>query len=131
VAACLSELVRIEFAQAMKGIANTPTAMSEAERRRRRLHRWSDDREARLAWHGYCQSEFDRLLEQFSIVDELAITSDIIAAATPLMAESHLDSFDSVHVVSALAAGADTLATLDADYLRIAGVAELAIALIR
>jgi predicted nucleic acid-binding protein len=121
----------VELAQAAKRAANDPTALSQRERRRRRLHRWGDLREVRSDWYRYCFDGYEELLDQFSAVEELAINRSIIESARDLMSDYQVNSYDAIHAATALAIGASMLATMDAGFLKLTTIPSLTLHVIR
>jgi predicted nucleic acid-binding protein len=112
----VSDFLRVEMAQAVKAIANTPGALPDPLRQRWRLHRWHDRLEVRKAWYQFCFDQYSQFLDQFSHVEEIAVTREIIDLGWVLMADLHLDSYDAVHTASALTVNSTTIATMDRDY---------------
>lgn len=127
----VSDLVRVELAQAIKAIANDPGAIPERERRKWKLHRWGDLQQVREDWYDYCFANYDTLLAQFVTAEEMALSRGVIESAVELMAAFQIGSNDAIHTATALAAGASTLATLDADFLKLASIPGLTIHVIR
>lgn len=127
----VSELARVELGHAVKAIANDPAAITERERRKWRLHRWGDLQPVRKDWYEHCFANYDVLLAQFTSAEEVALNRSIIESAVDLMAVFQIDSNDAIHAATALAVGASSLATLDADFLKLASIPGLAIHLIR
>lgn len=108
-----SEFLRVELPQAAKAVANHPTALRFSVRRRQGLHRWMYRPDARSAWYGRCFESYDRLLSQFVVARELAMTRDNINIAHDLMIELQIDSYDAIHVATALVARAGAIVTRD------------------
>jgi predicted nucleic acid-binding protein len=127
----VSDLVRIELAQAFKAIANDTGAIAGRERRRWRLQRWGDLQQVREDWYAHCFTNYDQLLVQFLAAEEVAFNRNILESAITLMAAFQIDSHDAIHIATALAVGASTLATLDADFMRLATIPTLTIQVIR
>jgi predicted nucleic acid-binding protein len=127
----VSDLVRVELAQAIKAIANNPNAIPQRTRRKWKLHRWGDLQQVREDWYEYCFTNYDTLLAQFVTAEEVALSRSVIESAIELMAAFQIASYDAIHAATALAAGASTLATLDADFLTLATIPGLTVHVIR
>jgi predicted nucleic acid-binding protein len=127
----VSDLVRIELAQAIKAIANDPGMLPGRERRRWRLHRWGDLQQVREDWYDHCFTNYDQLLVEFISAEEVALSRSIIESAIDLMVAFQIDSHDAIHIATALAVGASTLATLDVDFMRLTPMPGLTIHVIR
>lgn len=109
----ISDLTRIELAQAFKVVANDPWRLSEVERRRHRLHRWGDLRDVRSNWYELCFTRLDAFLSSMTEVRQVAVTGDVIESAREHMAPFQLNSYDAVHVAVAVGMNARVLITLD------------------
>jgi predicted nucleic acid-binding protein len=72
--------------------------------------------------------QFEQLLGQFPESYLVALSDEIVEQAVSLMARFHLKSFDAIHVATAMAAGVDAIAAIDADFER---VADLPVVIVR
>ena len=108
-----SELMRLEYAQALRALSTT---VDEATRRAFRLHRW-DQVGVRRQWMEYGSQRLDVFLSQFDWV-EVALDRDAINAARDLMISCNLSSYDAAHVATALSLGITDLAAVDGHFER-------------
>lgn len=122
-----SQLLRIELLQSLRIVATTPALLSGATRRRYRLQHRGSDAGVRAMWFDHGLETFERFLGEFARVYTLPINESIIEFAAIITAEHHLKSNDAVHVASAVAARAQALATIDADFARVETVEVLVI----
>lgn len=127
----ISDLTRIELAQAFKAIANDPTRLSASEPRRNRLHRWGDLRDFRSQWYELCFSRLDAFLSSMTEVRQVAVTADVIESAREHMALSQLNFYDAVHVAVVLGMNASTFMTLDREFSRVSEIPGLDVVIIR
>ena len=65
---------------------------------------------------------FDELVELFVEAFEFPVSYVSWERVAALMTRYHLNSYDALHAATAIEAGVGTIATLDADFVRVAGV---------
>ena len=65
---------------------------------------------------------FDELVELFVEAFEFPVNFVSWERVAAFMTRYHLNSYDALHVATAIEAGVATIATLDADFVRVAGV---------
>lgn len=126
-----SNLLRVEFLQALVAIGNDPSQLPGRVRRRYKLHRWGNADAIRLRWLENGMSLLDELFDQFAQASEVAIEPAIVDRAVLSMALHKLRSYDAIHVATAEALGIRDIATCDSDFLRVDGENGLRIHLIR
>jgi predicted nucleic acid-binding protein len=127
----LSSITRVEYLQALVAIANDLGQLLGRVRRGYRLQHWSNDQVVRQRWLSHGLAEFDTFLHRFARVHFTHVSRIIVADAAGFMARFQIKSNDAIHVATAFQAGARTLATLDADFLRVTDPSILTIDLIR
>lgn len=126
----LSQLVRPELLQALVGIANTPGVLPQGVRRAHKLHRWGDLEHVREQWLQQGLHDFEVLRGDFTAVYEVGVDPELSDASALLMARYNLKSYDALHVASSVVVGVADLATLDTDFMRVAGREPLRVYLI-
>lgn len=65
---------------------------------------------------------FDELVELFGEAFEFPVDYVNWERVAALMTRYHLNSYDALHVATAIEAGVSTIATLDMDYVRVTGL---------
>lgn len=111
-----SELLYLEFANALAMLARRPHLLATLEqslRDRYRLEQWTNDAGIRRAWLNFGERELDRLLEEFDEYVVVPIDGQLIENAVSIMADCNLQSNDALHVATARMQQVPALATTD------------------
>jgi predicted nucleic acid-binding protein len=117
----ISQVVRIEFAQAWFRLPANPYLKPETVRQYR-LGAWDRNATVREAWLTFGLASLDQLLSRFADLIEVPLNQPIIAAVVPLMARYRLRSLDAVHVATAISTGIVDVASVDEDFRRVPNI---------
>jgi len=111
-----SELVRLEFANAVAEIARSDRRRAELPEEMVKeydLENWSRDQAVRSRWLQFGMGELDSLLGSFYVDEEVPMDDLVLGNALDMMIEHNLRSYDAVHVATARLQSVRHLATCD------------------
>jgi len=122
-----SQVLRIEFSQAIRNLATRRTQLPEEVRREHGLDDWERNDVIRQRWMRFGISQLETFLDGFEVI-ELPFVTGIWEQSIEIMALDQLKSLDAIHIATARAYGLRHFATLDNDFNR---VSDLRVWLIR
>jgi predicted nucleic acid-binding protein len=111
---CFSELLRLEYAQFLRGL---PSRLDYASQRTFGLHRW-ERQTVRENWFRLGWRLFEDLMAGVSYVREIALDRSILDTSNDLMIACNIGSYDAAHLATAIEAGAIELAAVDGHFTR-------------
>jgi predicted nucleic acid-binding protein len=115
----VSQIMRIEFAQAVRKLAVKTDRLPPSVRARHSLDQWISNSLVREQWMTHNASLLRSLLTRFNELIEIPITLSICENSLHVMAQENLDSQDAIHVATARFLGLTHLATTDGDLRRL------------
>lgn len=117
-----SELVRFEYAQAIRNLATRRNLLPAAQREQFNLDRWEGDLFVRTHWLSYADAKLNMLIDQFAGSYEGPFQRDLWNRILSLMAYYDLKSYDAVHLATAQHHGIAHFATCDRHFAAINGL---------
>ena len=117
--AYVSQIMRIEFVQAVRKLAVKADRLPPNVRARHSLDQWASNRTVREQWLTHNVTALHALLATFDEVIEIPITLAIWEQSIQVMAQENLDSQDAIHIATARHLGLNHLATTDSDLRRL------------
>lgn len=113
-----SHLVRYEFLRALERLATSRTLLAPEVRAVHALDEW-DSAHVRQRWFEFGMQQLDEFVSSIGEVFELPIDQTLYRSALEIMSTYRLNSYDALHVATALRVGLVDFASCDRDFERV------------